>query len=112
MMSPSRIRPRPVWLSCFDPTPRPDSASHRTDAVLSIKPEDLNIVGPSNIDVPVHAFENISESVLINGQFGDRRITAKGDRYLRKSIDEQVGMRLDRQHLYMFDQRSEERVWF
>ncbi len=89
-------------------------ASDRVDVVLGIRPEDLTLTNPGdgNIDVPVYAFENTGESVLVTGQFGDQRITAKGDRYLRKEIDEQVGMSLDRKHLYIFDQHTGDRVRF
>ncbi len=89
-------------------------APDRTDAVLGIRPEDLTITEPGSghIEVPVFAFENTGESVLVTGQFGDQRITAKGDRYLRKAIDEQVGMNLDRKHLYIFDQHTGDRVRF
>ncbi|MGI9434216.1 MAG: ABC transporter ATP-binding protein [Geminicoccaceae bacterium] len=89
-------------------------APDRTNAVLGIRPEDLTLTEPGagHFAIPVYAFENTGESVLITGQFGDQRITAKGDRYVRKAIDEQVGMRLDQEHLYIFDQKSGQRVRF
>ncbi len=87
-------------------------APDRNSLVLGVRPEDLTIVdaGAGDFDVPVYAFENTGESVLITGQFNRQRIIAKGDRYLKREIEEITGMSVDRKHLYLFDRSSGERV--
>lgn len=78
---------------------------NRDKIVLGVRPEDLSIVdaGKGDFDVPVYAFENTGESVLVTGQFGKQRITAKGGRYVRKEIDETVGIKADPDHIYIFN---------
>ena len=84
----------------------------RDELVLGIRPEDLSVkeVNQGDFDAPVYAFENTGESVQITCQFNKQRIIAKGDRYLTKEIDEPVGMTLDKQHIYLFDAKSGERL--
>ncbi len=81
---------------------------NRDNIVLGVRPEDLSIVdaGTGDFDVPVYAFENTGESVLVTGQFGKQRITAKGGRHVRKEIDEVVGIKADPDHIYMFDAKG------
>ncbi len=84
----------------------------RDSVVLGVRPEDVAIVdaGKGNIDVPVYATENTGESVMLTVQFGQQRAIAKGDRYLRKEIDEKVGLKFSAEHLYLFDAFTEERI--
>ncbi|WP_282608537.1 ABC transporter ATP-binding protein [Pelagibius sp. Alg239-R121] len=87
-------------------------APNRSGLVLGVRPEDLTIVEPGtgDFDVPVYAFENTGESVQITGQFNRQRVIAKGDRYLKREIEEMTGMSVDQKHLYLFDQSSGERI--
>lgn len=84
----------------------------RSSVVLGVRPEDVSVVdaGKGNIDVPVYATENTGESVMLTVQFGKQRAIAKGDRYLKKEIDEKVGLEFSHEHLYLFDANSEERI--
>ncbi len=88
------------------------NTADRDGVILGVRPEDISIVEPGNgeFELPVYAFESTGESVLVTGALDAQRIIAKGDRYLRVDIDQKVGMRIDRQHLYLFDEMSGERI--
>ena len=87
-------------------------AGSRDRVVLGVRVEDFTVsdAGEGDIDVPVYALENTGESVLITTQFGDQRVTVKGDRHFRKEIGEQVGLRVNPDHLYLFDPDTEQRI--
>jgi multiple sugar transport system ATP-binding protein len=77
----------------------------RSGVVLGARPEDIAVVAPGegDFDAPVYASELTGEAVLVTVDLGGQRITAKGDRYMRRAIGEAVGLRLDRSHVYLFD---------
>ncbi len=88
-------------------------AGDRAGVVFGVRPEDLEVVAPGqgSFDVPVYAFENTGESVLITGELAShQRVIAKGARHLRKAIDELVGIRIDPAHVYLFDAASGQRI--
>ncbi len=87
-------------------------APNRADVVLGVRAEDVEILEPGkgDIDVPVYAYENTGESVLLTLQFGQQRVIARGDRHLRVDMDDTVGLRLHPDHLYLFDPTTEERI--
>jgi len=87
-------------------------AGSRDRVVLGVRVEDFTVsdAGEGDIDVPVYALENTGESVLITTQFGDQRVTVKGDRHFRKEIGERVGLRVNPDHLYLFDPDTEQRI--
>ena len=80
--------------------------------ILGVRAEDIAIVDPGagNIDAEIYAFENMGESVQATAQIGAQRITAKGERYLRKEMGETVGLRIDPAHAYLFDPASGDRI--
>ncbi|MGQ4808550.1 sn-glycerol-3-phosphate import ATP-binding protein UgpC [Candidatus Entotheonellaceae bacterium PAL068K] len=82
--------------------------------VLGARPEDVRITKPGDgdIDVVVYALENTGENVLLTGELGHQRIMAKGDRQLRKAIDETVGLKVMADRLYVFDPETEQRLRF
>lgn len=84
----------------------------RDGVVLGVRVEDFIVsdAGEGDIDVPVYALENTGESVLITTQFGDQRVTVKGDRHFRKEIGERVSLRVNPDHLYLFDPDTEQRI--
>ncbi|MEZ5649423.1 MAG: ABC transporter ATP-binding protein [Burkholderiaceae bacterium] len=90
----------------------PVAAGDRDRVVLGVRPEDLTVVEPGAgaLDLPVFATENTGESVLLTLSFGRQRLIARGDRYLRKLIDEPVGLQFSNEHLYLFDAASEQRI--
>jgi len=92
----------------------PDSLPVRdhADAVLGARPEDIDVVdaGQGHIDAEVFAVENTGDSVLITVRLGDQKLTSRGDRYLKRAIDERIGLKLNEDHLYLFDAVSEKRL--
>jgi len=73
--------------------------------VLGIRAEDLKIHEPdaANMHFPVYAFENTGDSVLLSVQFDQQRLIARGDRHLRKNMDDVIGLSADPEHIYLFD---------
>jgi len=84
----------------------------KTDVVLGIRPEDITVVdaGHGDVDASVFAVENTGDSVLVTVKLGDQKFTARGDRYLKCGIDEQIGLQINRHHFYLFDADSEKRL--
>jgi multiple sugar transport system ATP-binding protein len=82
--------------------------------ILGVRAEDFVIteIGQGDIDVPVYATENTGDSTLLTVEFGKQRVTAKGDRHVRKDINDLVGLRVKPEHLYVFDPVSERRIRF
>lgn len=84
----------------------------RDAVVLGVRAEDVEIhqPGEGDIDLKVYAYENTGESVMLTVQFGKQRVIARGDRHLRMDMDDTVGLRLNPDHLYLFDPESETRI--
>jgi len=84
----------------------------RDAVVLGVRAEDVEIhqPGEGDIDLKVYAYENTGESVMLTVQFGKQRVIARGDRHLRMDMDDTVGLRLNPDHLYLFDPDSETRI--
>ncbi len=84
----------------------------RAKVILGVRAEDVAVheTGQGDIDVPVYAYENTGESVMLTLQFGQQRIIAKGDHHLRKEMDDIVGLTINPDHLYLFDSDTEERI--
>lgn len=89
--------------------PRQD---HTGPAVLGVRPEDITVTAPGegDFDARVFAVENTGDSVLTTIRIGHESIVARSDRYLRASIDDMIGFRLDPDHLYLFDSKTELRL--
>ena len=88
-------------------------AGPNTDQVVfGVRAEDLDIVdaGAGDVDLPVYAYENTGDSVLLTARLQDQRVIARGDRHLRKEMDDVIGLRSDPKHLYLFDPVSGQRI--
>ncbi len=82
------------------------------DVILGVRAEDVSIheAGQGDVDLPVYAFENTGESVLLTVEFGRQRVIARGDRHLNKDMDDIIGLRANPEHLYFFDPDSGQRI--
>jgi len=82
------------------------------NVVLGVRADDMHVSeqGQGSIDVRIYAFENTGEATLLTVQWGKQRVIAKGDRHLRKEQDEVVSISLDRDHLYLFDPETGNRI--
>jgi len=80
--------------------------------VLGVRPEDSQIVdaGSGDFDASVFAVENTGDSVLVTVTLAGEKFTAKGARYLRRDIDESIGLTVDPEHFYLFDATTEQRL--
>ena len=85
----------------------------RAKAILGIRAEDIGIA-PSrelgDVEATVYATENTGESMLVTVQLGEQRITCKGDRYLRPSINDSVALRIDTRQIYLFEPETGDRL--
>ena len=84
----------------------------RDKAILGVRADDMSVHDPGqgDIDVTIYAFENTGESTLLTVQWGKQRVIARGDRHLRKEQDDMVGIKLDPNHLYLFDPETGDRI--
>ncbi|MEM7302912.1 MAG: sn-glycerol-3-phosphate ABC transporter ATP-binding protein UgpC [Pseudomonadota bacterium] len=82
------------------------------NVVLGVRAEDVTIhdEGDGGVDLTIYASENTGENVMLTLQLGDQRLIAKGDRHLKKDIDEIVGITIQPDHLYLFDPDTEQRI--
>lgn len=80
--------------------------------ILGVRADDMRVSeqGQGGIDVSIYAFENTGEATLLTVQWGKQRVIAKGDRHLRKDQDDIVSISLDKDHLYLFDPVSGDRI--
>jgi len=88
------------------------NAPDRARAILGVRADDMSVhdAGQGDIDVSIYAFENTGEATLLTVQWGKQRVIAKGDRHLRKEQDDVVGIRLNPDHLYLFEPETEARI--
>ncbi|MFV2051271.1 ABC transporter ATP-binding protein [Aliiroseovarius sp. YM-037] len=84
----------------------------RDKAILGVRADDMSVHDPGqgDIDVTIYAFENTGESTLLTVQWGKQRVIARGGRHLRKEQDDVVGIKLDTDHLYLFDPETGDRI--
>jgi multiple sugar transport system ATP-binding protein len=90
----------------------PITAPDRASAILGVRADDMSVHDPGqgDIDVSIYAFENTGESTLLTVQWGKQRVIARGDRHLRKEQGETVGIKLNEDHLYLFDPETGDRI--
>ena len=68
-------------------------------------------VGKTTLATNLAAAAHLSgESTLLTVQWGKQRVIARGDRHLRKDQDDVVGIKLNTDHLYLFDPETEDRI--
>ena len=82
------------------------------EVVLGVRPEDLTVTAPGDgdFDATVYAVENTGDSVLTTIRLGHQSVVARSDRYLKAAIDDRIGLRVNPEHLYLFDAATERRL--
>jgi multiple sugar transport system ATP-binding protein len=80
-------------------------ASSNPAVVMGVRPEDVHLAAPDDGDVSgtVYTFELTGEAILVTVDVMGARITARGDRHLRFPIGAPVGLRISRDHAFLFD---------
>ncbi len=84
----------------------------RPAVVLGIRPEDLELCDASEADavLPVYSFELTGDATLATVAHGEERICARGDRHLRLTFGDTVGLRFARAHCHLFDATTTQRI--
>ena len=84
----------------------------RDDIILGARADDMQVEekGKGRIDVRIYAFENTGEATLLTVHWGQQKVIVKGDRHLRKKQDDVVSVKLNPDHLYLFDPQSGNRI--
>ncbi|MFO1068071.1 MAG: ABC transporter ATP-binding protein [Geminicoccaceae bacterium] len=82
------------------------------EVVLGIRPDHLALCAPGSGDADgvVYSVEYTGGGVQVTAALGEQHLTAFGDPRRRPAIDEPIGLRLDRQRLYLFDAASGRRI--
>ena len=96
----------------------PDTGIALTDdlpscaAVLGARWEDLQIVAPGEgqISARIYAVEPLGEATQVTLRNGAGTLTVRAPKEFRADVDEAVGVCVDPQRLYFFDQVNEQRL--
>ncbi len=83
-----------------------------SDIVLGVRPEDVSIVdrGSANLSSTVYGIEPTGDMTLVMAKAGEQIIVAKGARNYRAEINAPVHFAFARDHLYLFDGESGDRI--
>ncbi len=86
------------------------------DIVMGVRPEDLEVVPAddptANIVKPMYAFELTGESSLIAIQAGNVLVHVRADKDFEGDVDQEVGVRISPDKVFLFDAQSEQRIAF
>ena len=84
------------------------------DAVMGVRPEDVEVVGPEAPDAdvvkPIFASELTGESTLVTVRTGEILFNVRADKDFEGEIDEPAGIRINRGKVYLFDAKSAQRI--
>jgi multiple sugar transport system ATP-binding protein len=88
-----------------------DSVDRET-VVLGVRADDIDIVdaGKGDLDVTIYSFENTGENTMLTVQWGKQRVIARGERHLRREQGEVIGIRLNPEHIYLFNDETGNRI--
>ena len=88
------------------------TSTSRSGVVLGVRSEDLSVVEPGrgDLDAPVYSVELTGENTLITVRAGGQKIIARADRFYRNEINAAVGIKVNSEHVYLFDAASEQRI--
>jgi multiple sugar transport system ATP-binding protein len=85
-------------------------------AVLGVRPEDVKVVGPrdeeANLVAPIYSVELTGESTLVSVHAGDRLLSMRADKDYAGDFDQEVGVRVSTQRVFLFDAESQNRIDF
>ncbi|MEO5732196.1 MAG: ABC transporter ATP-binding protein [Rubrivivax sp.] len=87
-------------------------AGSHPKAVLGIRPEDIVITSPADADLvlPVYVCEPTGDAVLITVEVGGAHVCVRGERRLRFGIGAAIGLKINREHCFLFDGATERRL--
>ena len=84
------------------------------EAVMGVRPEDVEVVGPEAPDAdvvkPIYASELTGDSTLVTVRTGEILFNVRADKDFEGEIDEPAGIRINRGKVYLFDAKSTQRI--
>lgn len=85
-------------------------------AVIGVRPEDLNVVdakdATANITAPIYSSELTGESTLVSVPVGDRLLTVRADKGFSGDFDQIIGLKVAPKKVFLFAEESQQRVDF
>jgi multiple sugar transport system ATP-binding protein len=85
-------------------------------AVLGVRPEDIHVVGAKDMGInfaaPIYSVELTGESTLVSVHAGNRLLTMRADKDFDGDFDQVVGVKASRDRVFLFDQKTSNRVDF
>lgn len=85
-------------------------------AVLGVRPEDAHAVEADEADVnlvaPIFAVELTGENTLVSVRLGGQLMTLRADKNFPGQIDQQIGVKVATNRVFLFDGETQDRVDF
>ena len=82
----------------------------RGSVILGVRPEDMNVAQDGNIKGEVYSFELTGDSTYVTVKLGDDLIIAKTESDYKTSIGSPIALSLNKNKIYFFDSKSENRI--
>ena len=82
----------------------------RGSVILGVRPEDMNVAQEGNIKGEVYSFELTGDSTYVTVKLGDDLIIAKTESDYKTSIGSPIALSLNKNKIYFFDTKSENRI--
>ena len=82
----------------------------RGSVILGVRPEDMNVAQDGNIKGEVYSFELTGDSTYVTVKLGDDLIIAKTESDYKASIGSPISLSLNKNKIYFFDSKSEDRI--
>ena len=82
----------------------------RGSVILGVRPEDMNVAQDGNIKGEVYSFELTGDSTYVTVKLGDDLIIAKTESDYKTSIGSPISLSLNKNKIYFFDTKSENRI--
>ena len=82
----------------------------RGSVILGVRPEDMNVAQDGNIKGEVYSFELTGDSTYVTVKLGDDLIIAKTESDYKTSIGSPIALSLNKNKIYFFDAKSENRI--
>ena len=82
----------------------------RGSVILGVRPEDMNVAQDGNIKGEVYSFELTGDSTYVTVKLGNDLIIAKTESDYKTSIGSPISLSLNKNKIYFFDTKSENRI--
>ncbi|WP_028745689.1 ABC transporter ATP-binding protein [Rhizobium mesoamericanum] len=85
-------------------------------AVLGVRPEDVHPTDADDADVnlvaPIYSAELTGENTLVSLRLGGQLMTLRADKNFAGQIDQQIGVKVATDRVFLFDGETKDRVYF